>query len=253
MNKLKILAVLVNYGTEQLKYLKKVVDQFHLHFPKYDVTIIINSNQFIDYPELRGYDFIDKHILGNYQLLPLTCRKTIWEKRNDYDIFIYGENDHHMKQIHVDKFLEYNKILPKDRITGLMQYEENASGKWFPAYHARYDWDVNSVEVHGGKKFAHFTNIHQATFMLTQDQLLRIGEMHDFTKFMGTSHYSAKCKVNTDIYQFCGMKKLICIDELEQNMIHHLPNIYINGDSGRLKLGSGEERMNDKINELLKQ
>ena len=52
--------------------------------------------------------------------------------------------------------------------------------------------------------------------------------MYDFTQFFGQSHYSVKCKVNTDIYQFCGMKKVICVSEFDKNLIHHLPDRYIN-------------------------
>ena len=245
---MKILAVLVNFGTEQLDYLEQVVSELKL-FKKYEVTVIVNSNILLD---IKGIDKVNVIELGNYQLLPLTCRKVIWENRNDYDVFIYGENDHLFKEHHVDKHLEYEKILPKDRITGLMQYEINDKKElYYPAYHARYDWDMDSVEIYGGLKFAHFTNLHQATFILSKNQLLKIGILNDFTNFMGQSYYSWKCKVNTDIYQFGGMKKLICISEFDDNLIHHLPNIYISGDRGRLKLGSWDKRMRDKLNILL--
>ena len=85
--------------------------------------------------------------------------------------------------------------------------------------------------------------------------------MYNFTQFFGPSHYSVKCKVNTDIYQFCGMKKIICISDFEDNLIHHLPNVYINGDDGyvnndgtiskRTKQRSEELRMTNALNKLL--
>ena len=112
-------------------------------------------------------------------------------------------------------------------------------------------YDSNSVEEYDNKKFAHFTNIHQATFILTKEQLLDIGKKYDFTRFFGPSQYSVKCKVNTDIYQYCGMKKLICISEFEDNLIHHLPNIYINGINGRSKLGHNHTHMLNSIKEIL--
>ena len=245
---MKILAVLVNFGTEQLEYLEKVVAGLK-SFKRYDVTVIVHSNIPL---QIDGIDQVKIFSLNNYQLLPLTCRKTIWDNREDYDVFIFGENDHLFQEHHVDKHLEYEKILPEDRITGLFQFEVGGNkDMYYPAYHARYDWDMGSVEIHGGKKFAHFTNLHQATFILSQKQLLRIGQIHDFTQFMGSSHYDYKCRVNTDIYQFCGMKKLICISEFEDNLIHHLPNIYTTGAKGRLKLGSWDARMQDKLKILL--
>ena len=246
----KLLAVLVNYGNEQLSYLQQVVNELK-SFHHFDVTIIVNSNIELD---IEGIDHVNIIELDDYQLLPLTCRETIWDYRFDYEVFLFGENDHLFKEEHLANYIKYSTILPKDRIAGLIQYEENENGKYYPAYHADYDWDYDSVEEYKGFKFAHFTNVHQASFILTQYQLLNIGRMHDFTKFFDTSNfhiYSEKCKVNTDIYQFCGMKKMICINEFDSNLIHHLPNIYINGDLGRLRLGSYHQKMQEAINKIL--
>ncbi len=244
----KILAVLVNYGDEQLNYLQQVVNELK-SFEKYKVTVFINSNIPLDM--IEGVDEVNIIKLDDYQLLPLTCKQVIWDYKDDFDIFLFGENDHLFKEHHIDKYLEYTSILPKNRIAGLIQYEENENGKYYPAYHANYDWGYDSIEEYDGKIFAHFTNIHQATFILTQKQLHTIGEIHDFTKFFGNSHYSVKCKVNTDIYQFCGMKKMICISEFDDNLIHHLPNIYIEGEKGRDKLGNGEDKMKTAINKII--
>tara|TARA_B100001094_G_C18145051_1_gene780198 strand:+ start:165 stop:929 length:765 start_codon:yes stop_codon:yes gene_type:complete len=254
---MRVLAVLVNYGTEQLNYLEQVISELK-SFKKYDISIVVNSNIPID---INSIDHVNVIELEDYQLLPLTCKQVIWHYRNNFDIFLYGENDHLFKEIHLDRYLEYNKILPKNRITGLIQYEENNLDKYYPAYHAHYDWDYDSVEEYSGKKFAHFTNIHQATFILTKEQLLNIGSEYDFTQFFGESHYSVKCKVNTDIYQFGKMKKLICISDFEDNLIHHLPNVYINGADGyvkadgtigqRAKQRSADDRMQQALQRLL--
>lgn len=255
-NRLKILVVLVNYGEEQLQYLQQVVSELK-SFKKYNVSVIVNSNIPLN---IEGIDLVNVIELEDYQLLPLTCKQVIWDHKDNFDIFLFGENDHLFKEHHVDKYLEYTSILPKNRIAGLIQYEENETGRYYPAYHAHYDWDYDSVEEYGGRKFAHFTNIHQATFIITKEQLHKIGEHYDFTQFFGQSHYSVKCKVNTDIYQFCGMKKMICISEFENNLIHHLPNAYIDGTDGyvhndgtigkRAKQRAEEQRMINALNKL---
>jgi hypothetical protein len=264
-----IIVVLVNYGEEQISYLEKVVMEFR-SFDKYDVTIIVNSNIPLN---LAGIDKVNVFELDDYQLLPLTCRKIIWENRNKFDVFIYGENDHLFKEKHIDNHLEYVKILPKNRIAGLMQYEEDETGKYYPGYHFDFEWDFNSVEVYGEKKFAHFTNVHQATFILTNEQLLRVGKIinfeelvseksfwykieRKFRKILGMSlvrenKYSVKCKVNTDIFQYGGMKKMICVTDFEDNLIHHLPNLYIHGNRGRNKLRSDSARMEQSIKKIL--
>ena len=276
-NLIKVLAVLVNYGEEQLSYLEQVVKELKA-FKKYDVTVIVNSNIELD---IACIDKVNVHILNDYQLLPLTCRKTIWENRNDFEVFLYGENDHLFLEKHLDNHIYYSEILPKNRISGLIQIEKDKTEIYYPGYHTgkgyNFEWNFKSVEVYKGKKFAHFSNLHQATFILTKEQLLKIGKKLDFVllinesekkhitfinkvykKFFGKKLikkkliYSLKCKVNTDIYKFAGLKKLICISDFEDNLIHHLPNLYIDGLEGRKKMCSDSKRMDDAIKKLLK-
>ena len=250
---MRILAVLVNFGEEQLNYLQQVVAELK-SFKKYEITVVVHSN--IDLPSIKGIDLVNKIELEDYQLLPMTCRQMINQESNNFDYFIFSENDHLWKEHHVDKFIEYTKILPQDRIAGLIQYEQNHTGRYYPAYHWIYDWDYNSVEEYNGKKFAHFTNIHQASFILSKEQLLKIKSEKDFIQFFSNDHFSVKCKTNTDIYGHAGMKKLICISDFEDNLIHHLPNIYIDGGPGeieyRVKQRSDEKRMQDALIKLLK-
>jgi hypothetical protein len=192
--------------------------------------------------------------LNDYQLLPLTCRKTIKKNIDKYDLYVYGENDHLFLEHHFDKFLEYSEILPDNRISGLIQYENDDSNNiYYPAFFKKFDWDYTTVEEYEGKKFAHFSNIHQASFIITNHQLNKICEKYDFETFFGDSpEYSVKCKVNTDIYKFCDMKKLICITDFKNNLIHHLPNLYINGEKGRNKNQRSEHlRMINSILKLL--
>jgi hypothetical protein len=273
MKNLKLLAVLVNYGDEQLNYLNEVIAQLK-SFLKYDVTVIVQSNIPLN---IEGVDEVNVCKLRDYQLLPLTCRKIIWQNKNDYDIFIYGENDHLFLEKHVDNHIKYSKILPKNRIPGLIQYEEDSTGKYYPGYHLDFEWDFKSVQVFKDKIFAHFKNTHQASFILTKDQLMKVGKKIDFEnltpdpsrllfnkikrkvkikfgiKVERLNKYSVKCKVNTDIYDYGGMKKVICISEFEDNLIHHLPNLYIKGQKGRLKLRSDSKKMDKAITMLIKQ
>lgn len=255
----KVLAVIVNYGEDQLNYLQQVLNEFK-SFKNYQVTTVVHSN--IQLPDIKNIDRLHVIEMDDYQYLPMTCRQVIDDNAEFFDYYIFSENDHLWKEHHVDKFIEYDSILPEDRIAGLIQYEANETGRYYPAYHAHYEWDWNSVEEHGGKKFAHFTNVHQASFIITKKQLSKLRETYNFSSyFPQKSHYSTKCRTNTDIYMFGGMKKLICISEFEDNLIHHLPNVYIDGAPGyrredgkivnRIKQRSEENRMQASLSKLL--
>jgi hypothetical protein len=269
---MNVLSVIVNYGSEQLNYLQEVVTALKA-LKKFNTTIIVHSN--VPLNDIKGIDRVtvfkkyDKFPdlqdilfkisirnrwngrLYNYNLLPMTCRRVIDQESENYDYFLYTENDHLWLEHHIDKFIEYENILPENRISGLIQYEEDSNGKYFPAYHGRYDWDYNSVEEYGGKKFAHFTNVNQSSFIISKRQLKKIKEQHDFTQFLSKDHYRIIPKTNTDLYQYCGMKKVICISEFDDNLIHHLPNIYIDGKLGRNKLGSDDSKMQQALKRLL--
>ena len=270
--KKRILALVVNYGREQLDYLEQVTTSLK-SFKKYDVTVVVHSNVPLDgiggidtvtlFERKTGIrslnDLLVKLKLGtkwsgrvfNFHMLPMTCRKVIVRETANYDHFIFTENDHLWQEHHVDHFIRYEALLPEDRITGLIQFEINPRGRFYPAYHPPYEWDCDSVEKHGDLFFAHFDNVHQGSFLISRQQLMRINEKCDFSNFLSTDHYSPKCKTNTDLYQYCGMKKLICISEFEQNLIHHLSNVYIEGDLGRDAMRSDEQRMRAAIDRLL--
>ena len=270
--KKNLLVVIVNYGYDQLSYLNDMIIALR-KFKKYNVKIVVNSNIPLDidgidklnlFEELESFGFEDLLFklkiskkwsgrLYDFNFLPMTCRKTIIDEMDNHDYFIYSENDHLWLEHHVDKFIEYEKILPENRIAGLIQYEFNNSGRYYPGYHSYFDWEYDSVEIHNNKVFAHFNNVHQACFLISSKQLKKISTSHDFKNFMSKKKkYSIKCKVNTDIYEDCGLKKLICVSDFEENIIHHIPNLYIDGLGSRKNLKSStEQRMKNALKKIL--
>ena len=115
MVKKSILAVIVNYGEEQLNYLQQVIDEFRT-FKNYDVYIVIHSN--ITLPTITKIDAGNVLKLEDNQLLPMTCIQMINQEADNFDYFIYSENDHLWKEKHVQRYEEYLDILPEDRKIG---------------------------------------------------------------------------------------------------------------------------------------
>lgn len=247
-----ILVSIVNYGDEQLEYLQQVIHSIN-SFEKYDTTIFVTTNIPLE-PMIEGIDhvvLIDD--LPDWELLPLMARRVIDNYVGEFDYYIFSENDHLWKEHHIDNYIRYEKILPENYISGLIQYEYDETGRYYPAYHAHYEWDYNSVEEFHGLKFAHFTNVHQASFLLSNEKMVDIKNKFDLNSFWSRDQYSVKCKVNTEIYKWAGYKKVICISEFDDNLIHHLPNVYINGDGGqRIQQRSDDNRMRNALNRLLK-
>ena len=167
---MKVLVVIVNFGRSQLKYLDIMIQKFKSM--TFDVDIVVHSNISLPY---EGIEIIIEK-LDDYQKLPFTTRKTIYERQNDYDLFIYSENDHLITQKNIESFLEVTKILPDNYIAGFIQYENHNGKLFYPAYHTSFGWEEDSAFKIGEYIFAHFNNVHQASYILTRDQLHKVIE-----------------------------------------------------------------------------
>ena len=247
-----ILAVIVNYGEEQLQYLEQVVRELK-SFKKYNVTVIVNSNTKLDIP---GIDYVNEVRLNDYQHLPATCKQVIHHYKDEFDGFIYTENDHLWKEHHLDNHIRYSELLPENRIPGLIQYEEAPNGD--KSYCAFLDnhFIKGSKETYSNLEFCRLSNVHQASYFITKKQLDRVIQYNPgyFDNLCSndtkTINYSVKCRVNTDLFEFSNWEKVICISEFNDNIIHHLPNFYTSGESGRSKFYRGHETMLQWMEEI---
>ena len=226
VKKTRFLVVLANYGDEQLNHLCRVVEEFQkFDSDRFHVDIVIHSNDHFAVESLNACEFAICRP-ENPHMIPSSCRRTIYERRQDYDLFLYSENDQLYRQTQIEAFIECTNILPENRIAGFLRYEESGDdrGRIYPDYFGAFRWKPRSVEVHGGKLFARFTNIHHAGFLLMKQHLDRVIERTDFLEIRPP--YNLKCSVGTNPYEYGDMTKMICISELERFLTHHLPDKY---------------------------
>lgn len=235
----KVLVVIPNYSDKQLIYLDRVIDGFKkINKQKYVIDIVVHSNIPIDRNDIT-IKLHNEPPDNGWNWLPWECRKTIYINKDRYDLFLYTENDHLYTENNLDAFIKATNILSDDLIAGFIQYEEFPQyecGKFYPAYHATYEWDFNSVEQIYDYVIACFKNQHHAGFLLTKNQLNKVLEtMGDGflidekrgIKMPGLPGYdSPKVRCCTDVYTHGGMKKVIPISHFNDFLIHHLPNKY---------------------------
>lgn len=175
---MRILVVIVNFGTSQLKYLEQVLNEYKSM--EYSIDIIIHSNIPLKYEnvEVKVFQFED----GQYRRLRFPAEQSIYDNKDNYDLFIFSENDHLITKKNIEAFLKVTKILPKEYIAGFFQYEKYEEGLFYPAYSNRYKWDKKSPFRIGDYVFAHFTNVHQASYVLTKEQLNQVIKNFDYIK-----------------------------------------------------------------------
>ncbi len=160
--------------------------------------------------------------------LPFGHKKLFVERLEDYDLFIYSEDDMLITWKNIEFYLQLTKVLPQDQISGFLQYELDSAGKkWYPAFRGPYHWLPKSVSKVDRFTFAEFSNHHTACYLLTRDQLRRAINSEGYLVDPHQGRYDLLCSAATDPYTQCGFRKVICISDLTDVLIHHLPNKYV--------------------------
>ena len=221
---MKILVAIANYGSGSRQYVDKVMQTYREM--SHDVDLVILSN----IPKNMGEDV--EVIVGlpskNPWSLPFGHKKLFAERIDDYDLFIYSEDDILVSEHAIDAFIQATPHLNPDEIAGFMRVEYEPDGRVsYDMVHSFYRWDASTVCERNGELYAWFSNEHAAAYILTRDQLQRSIDSGGFLVEPYEHRYDLLCTAATDPYTSCGMTKLINLSRIEDFFIHHLPNKYL--------------------------
>ena len=241
---MRLLVAIANHGTKNRHYLDQLLKAYR-EMP-YDVSIVVLS----DAPKDDLGDDVEVLVGApspNPWSLPFAHRPLFRDRLDDYDCFIYTEDDTLITTKNVEAFMEANEILPDNEIAGFIRTERADDGKLsYSGCHSHFRWIPGSVRERGGKLWAELSNHHSACFLATQQQVRKAFASGGFPVEAHEGQYDMLCTAATDIYINCGFKRLVCIDDLERFTLPHLPNVYIG------KLGTPEREFNWQINALRK-
>jgi SAM-dependent methyltransferase len=227
---LKVFVAIASYGTANNKYLHRVISEYQSMSFEVDIVVLSNEQKEpILGPEIVVVDLRRK----NPWSLPFLHKQMFAERLNEYDLFIYSENDTPITERNIEAFLEICESLPENEIAGFVQYEIDPNGsRNYPAIHGQFHWDSQSVRRRGNEIFAHLTNEHSGCYMLTRRQLRRAIDSGGFLVRPHSGRYDLLCTAATDPYTQCGFQKLICVSRLDDFLVHHLPNRYVDTHFG---------------------
>jgi SAM-dependent methyltransferase len=217
----KVLAAIASYGHTNNPFLQRVLQEYRRM--RYAVDIIVLSN----IPKNLGPDIQVVVGLpnGNPWSLPFGHKKIFANRLNDYDLFLYSEDDVLVTERNLDAFLRTAEALPHDEIAGFLRAERDGQGRlYYIDAHSHYHWEVGSVRSRGEYTFASFTNEHAAFYLLTRDQLRRAIQSGGFLVGPHEEKYDLLVTAATDPYTQCGFKKMICVSHLDDFTVLHLPN-----------------------------
>jgi hypothetical protein len=244
---MRILVAIANYGTKNARYAKNLIQEFQ-SMP-FDVTIFLLSER----PKSYGDDVTVMVGLPTKDpwFVPFAHRRLFQEKVDEYDLFIYSEDDTLIQTSNVIAFLNATERLGENLIPGFVRYELDSDGrKSYPEVHGPYHWVPSSVKRMGEYAFARFTNEHSACYMLTQKQLRRAIASGGYALDPHQGRYDFMCSGGNDPYTQCGFTRVVCFSHLRDFELHHLSDAYVNrGGLDEHRFGIEIEALSEILNQ----
>jgi len=237
----KILAVIANYGTKNERYLLQLLEAYRSMKHRVDIAVLSNISKDFgpDVEVIVGLPDPDPWSL------PFGYKTVMNARRNDYDLFIYTEDDTLITEDNISAFLDLTKFLNDDEIAGFMRYEIGPDNqKYYSTIHGSYFWDPRSIRRRGHYTLAHYTNDHSGGFILTAPQLKKCLDSGGFMQGVRKGRYDMLCTAATDPYTQCGMQKLVPVSHLERFLLAHLPNVYLG------RIGIRAEELAPQLNKM---
>lgn len=230
---MKTLVCISNYGESQLLYLHQLLIAYN-SMGRFEVEVVLHTTISVDFSR---YSLQAKQIACDPAIgrdLALCHRKVMDQAQDDYDLFIYTENDVLITEQNLQTFCELTETLPEPYVAGFIRYERNRKN---PDDGEMYlpDAHPSSGRVYKGHLFLNgvpcvrLRNLHQGCFVLTRPQLKRALKSPFFHYYNRADPLNREVGA-TFVYIGCGLQKVIPIERIDQLMIHHLPDKYLHLD-----------------------
>jgi 2-polyprenyl-3-methyl-5-hydroxy-6-metoxy-1,4-benzoquinol methylase len=217
-----ILVGIASHGTAQDHFLARVVAEYRqLNLPC-RVVVLSNVNKKVDGAEVCvGVPTRDPYSL------PFAHRRLFAENADNYDLFIYAEDDTLITQRNIDAFLDVQRDLEHSEVPGFMRSECGPDGTaYIVSINHHFRWLPDTVVRRGAGLAAQFSNQHSGCFIVTQQQLKRAISSGGFLVPARSTLYGMLETAASDIYTQCGLRRLISLSRIDDFIVPHLANKY---------------------------
>jgi 2-polyprenyl-3-methyl-5-hydroxy-6-metoxy-1,4-benzoquinol methylase len=215
---------IANFGHGNAQHLQRVIREYH-DMP-WHVDIVVFSN----IPKDLGprVEVIVGLPSKDPWSLPFAHQPVFAARADQYDLFIYSEDDTLITRRNIEAFLSMTAELEPNEIAGFLRTEQSEQfDLWFPDVHGYFRWHPESVRTRGPFTCAFFSNEHAACYMLTRQQLHRAIKSGGYLVPPHEGLYDMLVSAATDVYTQCGFEKLVSVSHLEDFCVPHLSNKYV--------------------------
>lgn len=222
---MKILIAITSYGRGNDNHLNSLLQELRKIPLKKD--IIINSN--IDKDLGNDVKCLVGRPYSDPSSLVFAHRKLFIDNLDNYDLFLYTEDDIIISQQNVEAFLDATRILSEHQVPGFIRYEVNYKNEpVLTDIHSCYQWISKSVRYINSKLFAELNNKHSACYLLTKSQLAIAIQSGNYSSRPRISAGDVLEAGSADPFVECGLEKIINISEIDRFLVPHLSNKYAN-------------------------
>ena len=220
---LRLLVTIACYGDKNLELLKQIIRAYQGMAMQVDIVVVSDGPKELG----PGVEVVVGLPSDNPWSLPFAHKPILARNAERYDLFIYSEDDMLVTEANIRAFLRVTPSLAPDEIAGFLRYEVDGTGRWsLPEAHGTYHWKPESARRRGDLTVAEFTNEHAAFYILTRAQLERAIASGGFLRAPYEGRYDMLCTAATDPYTSCGFRKVVCVSDIDDFLIHHCSNRY---------------------------
>ncbi|MFT7677150.1 MAG: 2-polyprenyl-3-methyl-5-hydroxy-6-metoxy-1,4-benzoquinol methylase [Planctomycetota bacterium] len=222
---MRILVAIANHGTKNRAFLDRLLAEY-ARMP-HEVYVVVLSDQ--PKPDLNGLaEVLVGAPTSNPWSLPFAHRALFAERKDQYDLFIYSEDDTLLTPRNLSAFLEVKDQLAPTQVPGFLRYERYGDGRVsYCGVHFHYHWEPESAFRVGQNVFARYTNEHSALYVLDRAQLQRCIDSGEYLVAPHEGRYDMLVSAATDPYTRCGLERVVCVNRVEDFLLHHLPDVYL--------------------------
>ncbi len=225
-----LICIAFHYNPERIKYLTQIIDAF-LNEYKLDVKIIVDTNTF-DYENPKVKVHPHEELYHPFHLT-WVHRRHIKEKINEFDCFMYIEDDMYLPFENFQNYLENFKILWPEYVPSFVRIEQKNGLDFISDIPEKQPLKQISI---GDKDFNEFKfpyNYH--AFWIMPQKELKETMKDDFVRLSDGREFAAMF-TGWEL----GKKALVELENGEisnKSYSYHLPNNYALSDSknGKLK------------------
>lgn len=224
-----ILVLISNYGSNQIPFCENLISGLNkIKNYKFNIKVFSSQKNNFEFCE----EFIVTDFTGNDFTLSIYHFLKNFKEINSYDYILLTENDLFFTQENFDTFFELEeKILNDEYTIGFLRYEIKNDKKYLIDFH--YDFSISLqknygiLEIIDDKKLILPKNPHQGFWFLKpemfQTLLKKINIGVSLEDKVSKVYYSTNGIGSID-----GIKKYIPLNNVQDLLVHHQPNKYVN-------------------------